>query len=127
MEEEFSLDVDENTINELKKAIGYDEIEARHKRFMEGKETADDLINHIYHYKIKNDKGLDLDVVELKYYNKIIDLYNKEKEKNKNKDKILQNIREEFLKYNWKDANSIQTYNQVKSLYEAIYLKPYED
>lgn len=82
MEEEFSLDVDENTINELKKTIGYDEIEARHKRFMEGKETTDDLINHIYHYEIKNDKGLDLYVVELKYYNKIIDLYNKEKEKN---------------------------------------------
>lgn len=72
MEEEFSFDVDENTINELKKAIGYDEIEARHKRFMEGKETADDLINHIYYYEIKNDKGLDLDVVELKYYKKLV-------------------------------------------------------
>lgn len=72
MEKEFSLDVDENTINEFKKAIGYDEIEARHKRFMEGKETADDLINHIYHYEIKNDKGLDLVVVELKYYKKLV-------------------------------------------------------
>lgn len=76
MEEEFSLDVDENTINELKKAIGYDEIESRHKRFMEGKETADDLINHIYHYEIKNDKGLDLDVVELKYYKKLVKIIN---------------------------------------------------
>ena len=51
----------------------------------------------------------------------LLDLYQKEKEKNKNKNKILRNIREEFLKYNWKDANPIQTYNQVKSLYEAIY------
>lgn len=76
MKEEFSLDVDENTINELKKAIGYDELEARHKRFMEGKETADDLINHIYHYEIKNDKGLDLDVVELKYYKKLVKIIN---------------------------------------------------
>jgi len=76
MKEEFSFDVDENTINELKKAIGYDELEARHKRFMEGKETADDLINHIYHYKIKNDKGLDLDVVELKYYKKLVKIIN---------------------------------------------------
>lgn len=76
MKEEFSLDVDENTINELKKAIGYDEIESRHKRFMEGKETADDLINHIYHYEIKNDKGLDLDVVELKYYKKLVKIIN---------------------------------------------------
>lgn len=76
MEKEFSFDVDENTINELKKAIGYDELEARHKRFMEGKETTDDLINHIYHYKIKNDKGLDLDVVELKYYKKLVKIIN---------------------------------------------------
>lgn len=76
MKEEFSLDVDENTINEFKKAIGYDEIEARHKRFMEGKETIDDLINHIYYYKIKNDKGLDLDVVELKYYKKLVKIIN---------------------------------------------------
>lgn len=53
--------------------------------------------------------------------------YEEEKEKNKNKDKILRNIRDEFLKYNWKDANSIQTYNQIKSLYESIYCKPYED
>lgn len=82
MNEEFSFDIDENSMNELKKSIG-DEIEERHKRFMEGKETIDDLINGIYHYKIKIDNGLDLDVVELKYYNKIIDLYNKEKEKNR--------------------------------------------
>lgn len=51
----------------------------------------------------------------------------KEKEKNKNKDKILRNIRDEFLKYDWKNANPIQTYNQIKSLYESIYCKPYED
>lgn len=75
-EEEFSFDIDEKTINELKKAIGYNEIEARHKRFMEGKETADDLMNGIYHYKIKNNNGLDLDVVELKYYKKLVKIIN---------------------------------------------------
>lgn len=89
MSEEFTFDIDEKSIDNLKKAIGYDEIQERHKRFMEGKETIDDLINGIYHYKIKNDKGLDLDVVELKYYKKVIDLYNKEKEKNKELEKML--------------------------------------
>lgn len=83
MSEEFSMDIDEKSIEELKKAINYDELEKRHQRFMNGTETEDDLINGIYHYKIQNDKGLDLDVVEMKYYNKIIGLYNKEKEKNK--------------------------------------------
>lgn len=57
----------------------------------------------------------------------LLTAYEKEKEKNKNKDKILQNIREEFLKYDWKNANPIQTYNQVKSLYESIYCELYED
>lgn len=57
----------------------------------------------------------------------LLTAYEKEKEKNKNKDKILQNIREEFLKYDWKNANPIQIYNQVKSLYESIYWELYED
>ena len=58
-------------------------MELRHKRFMNGTETLDDLINGILHYRIKNDDDLDLDVVEFKYYQKMIDLYEKEKEKNK--------------------------------------------
>lgn len=83
MSEEFSMDIDEKSIEELKKAINYDEIEKRYQRFMNGTETEYDLINGMYHYKIQNDKGLDLDVVEFKYYQKLINLYNKEKEKNK--------------------------------------------
>ena len=81
--EQFSFDLDEKSVENLKKAIGYDEIEERHKRFMSGTETIDDLINGILHYRIKNDDGLDLDVIEFKYYKKLIDLYKKEKEKNK--------------------------------------------
>lgn len=38
-------------------------------------ETIDNLINGYRHYKICNDKGLDLDVVELKYYKRLIDFY----------------------------------------------------
>ena len=83
MSEEFSFDLDEKSIKNIKEVIGLDEIEARHKRFMNGTETIDDLINHIYHYKIKNNDGLDVDLVEKKYYEKIVDLYNKEKEKNR--------------------------------------------
>ena len=92
-------------------------------------EILDKLRKMLYHTQKANECGLsnndfkeDIETLE-----GILDLYQKEKEKNKNKDKILQNIREEFLKYNWKNAKPIQTYNQVKSLYEAIYLKPYED
>lgn len=85
MSEEFSFDIDLDEIDKLEVLDKMQkELEARHQRFMNGTETIDDLINGIYHYKIKNNDGLDLDVVETKYYNKIIDLYNKEKMNNFN-------------------------------------------
>ena len=33
----------------------------------------------------------------------------------------ISEIREEFLKYDWKNANNEQIYNQLKSLYESIF------
>ena len=74
--EEFSVDVDvdEKSIDNLKKIIDT-ELEERSKRFNKGVETIDDLINGYRHYKICNDKGLDLDVVELKHYKRLIDFY----------------------------------------------------
>lgn len=57
----------------------------------------------------------------------LLKAYKEQKYQNENKGKILRNIREEFLKYNWKDANPIQTYNQIKSLYESIFLESYEE
>lgn len=72
--EEFSCEVDEKSIDNLKKIIDT-ELEERSKRFNSGVETIDDLINGYRHYKICNDKGLDLDVVELKHYKRLIDFY----------------------------------------------------
>ena len=74
--EEFSVDVDvdEKSIDNFKKIIDT-ELEERSKRFNKGVETIDDLINGYRHYKICNDKGLDLDVVELKHYKRLIDFY----------------------------------------------------
>lgn len=72
--EEFSADVDKKSIDNLKKVIDR-ELKERSKRFNNGVETIDDLINGYRHYKICNDKGLDLDVVELKHYKRLIDFY----------------------------------------------------
>lgn len=72
--EGFSCEVDEKSIDNLKKIIDT-ELEERSKRFNSGVETIDDLINGYRHYKICNDKGLDLDVVELKHYKRLIDFY----------------------------------------------------
>lgn len=76
--EEFSYEVDEKSIDNLKKIID-SELEERSKRFNNGVETIDDLINGYRHYKICNDKGLDLDVVELKHYKRLIDFYKQAK------------------------------------------------
>lgn len=84
MSEEFSFDIDLDEIDKLEVLDKMQkELEASHQRFMNGTETIDDLINHIYYYKIENNDGLDLDLVEKKYYEKIVDLYKKEKEENK--------------------------------------------
>ena len=76
--EEFSCEVDEKSIDNLKKIIDT-ELEERSKRFNNGVETIDDLINGYRHYKICNDKGLDLDVIELKHYKRLIDFYKQAK------------------------------------------------
>lgn len=35
----------------------------------------------------------------------------------------IQNIREEFLKYDWENSTKEQICNQLKSLYESIFMK----
>jgi len=107
--EEFSCDVDEKSIDNLKKIID-SELKERSKRFNNGVETIDDLINGYRHYKICNDKGLNLDVVELKHYKRLIDFYKQAKsdlyEANnrindlldivKQKDKMIQEMAEQL-------------------------------
>lgn len=91
MSEEFSFDfdIDEKSMKKLRESLGLEKLEEIHKRFKNGIETEDDLINHYESYKIKcvlpdePKKETELNVVETKYYKKIIDLYQKEKEKNK--------------------------------------------
>ena len=128
--EEFSVDVDEKSIDNLKKVID-SELQERSKRFNNGTETIDDLINGYRHYKICNDKGLDLDVVELKYYKRLIDFYKQAKsdlyEANnrindlldivKQKDKLINLMAEEFinktLMYNdWLKDDLIQYFEE---------------
>lgn len=42
-------------------------------------------------------------------------------EENKELKEQLQNISNEFLKYDWKNATQEQVYNQLKGLYESIF------
>ena len=69
--------MDEEEIIALIKEI-FEDIEARSKRFENGTETLDDLVNHIQWFKIQfnlinnNEK---LEVVQLKHYKKIVEAY----------------------------------------------------
>lgn len=51
------------------------------------------------------------------YFEKYCDL----QQENKQLKEQLQNISNEFLKYDWKNATQEQVYNQLKSLYESIF------
>lgn len=73
---EASFDLNPESVENLKDIL-HSEIEEVSKRFNNGTETLDDLINNYRHLKIKfemkNGTEQDLDVVELKYYKKLIE------------------------------------------------------
>ena len=134
--EEFSVDVDEKSIDNLKKIIDT-ELEERSKRFNKGVETIDDLINGYRHYKICNDKGLDLDVVELKHYKRLIDFYKQAKsdlyeannrindllDLDTQKDKLIDEIILYIIRHNYFDTtefdkNIVPTIENIRKYFE---------
>lgn len=71
-EEGFSIDLTEEQAEDFKKAFGLDELEEIHKRFENGTETIDDIKNHCLNYMIKTEDGVELKLVETKYFKKLI-------------------------------------------------------
>ena len=92
MEEEFSFDVSEGCVEKLKSVID-EELIAIRNRFYTNRETEKDLLYQYPHMKLKcelkNKKEVDLDIVEEKYYKKLISLVEK-------KDKIIDLMAEEL-------------------------------
>ena len=134
----FSFNVKEEDMNRLKEVLGLDEIETIHNRFKEGKETEDDLLNHIERYLIKTEDGIEIYVVQYKYYKKLTDMYIKEKEKNKKYQGIengttiiykskAKYVREDRIEKYYFDKNKIR--EKIKTLRkreEKIYKTDYE-
>lgn len=54
-------------------------------------------------------------------YNQCAKLLNETEQQCKKLKEQLQNISNEFLKYDWKNATQEQVYNQLKSLYGSIF------
>jgi len=88
-EDGFSIDLTEEQAEDFKKAFGLDELEEIHKRFENGTETIDDIKKHCLNYMIKTENGVELKLVETKYFEKLIEyidqLENKVKEYEKRK------------------------------------------
>lgn len=74
MTEEFSFDVDEESIKQLESVID-EEVIKIHERFDNGTETLEDLLYQYPHIvlkcELKNKQEVDLDVVERKYYERL--------------------------------------------------------
>ena len=54
---------------------------------------------------------------------KLIDIIEKQDTEINKLNNVIQNIREEFLKYDWENSTKEQICNQLKSLYESIFMK----
>ncbi len=86
------------------------------------KEYIQDKINRGEHKIYYNDLMWEVKCVDcISAMDNILDLYNKEKEKNEKMYKQLQDIHDNFLKFNWQESNSKQMHNQLADLYESIY------
>lgn len=64
------------------------------KRFSNGSETIEDIINYCRNYEIKFENGLELRVVEKKYFDKLVKKIKELEEENKRKDMFMQMAKE---------------------------------
>ena len=79
---EFEL-TDEQAEN-LAKVLKLDEIKAINERFRNGTPTENDLLNCVQHFQITLDNGIELDLVEYRFYQQLVELYKKRAKKSKN-------------------------------------------
>ena len=80
-----------------------EEIKQISKRFNNGTETIDDILNHCRHYMLKLENGRILDLVEKKYLDTVLNLIEKLKKEN-----------EELKKYDYRSIK-IDKRNEIKS------------
>ena len=56
---------------------------------------SEDELKKYHHFKIKTSDGIKLDLIETKYYEELLDLYQKEKEKNKEFENIILKLKKQ--------------------------------
>lgn len=79
-----------------------DELEEISKRFENGTETIDDIKKHCLNYIIKTENGVELKLVETKYFEKLIEyidqLENRVKELETDKQEIINRLKSDIPK-----------------------------
>ena len=97
MREEINVKACKMKVKDFKKSFGLDELEEIHRRFENGTETIDDIKKHCLNYMIKTENGVELKLVETKYFEKLIkyidQLENKVKELGKGQHTLMQSRR----------------------------------
>lgn len=82
-------------------------------------------MNYLYKLVTTEDAEINYDAFKKKELIECLatirDIYFSLKQENKQLKEQLQNISNEFLKYDWKNATQEQVYNQLKGLYESIF------
>ena len=96
-----------------------EEIKQISKRFNNGTETIDDILNHCRHYMLKLENGRILDLVEKKYLDTVLNLIEKlqkenEKLKYKNQD-LLKKLRNRV-----KEVKKLTKYSQYKKEFSRL-------
>jgi hypothetical protein len=68
----------------LAKVLELDEIKVINERFRNGTPTENDLLNCVQHFQLTLDNGIELDLVEYKFYQQLVELYKKRAKKSEN-------------------------------------------
>lgn len=87
----FSTNLSEEQAEDFKKAFRLDGLEEIHKRFENGTETIDDIKKHCLNYIIKIKNGVELKLVETKYFEKLIEYIDQLETREQNLIKQIEN------------------------------------
>ena len=113
--EECIMDLDDvKEINNLKEIS---------KRFNNGTETMEDIMNYCINYEIKFENGLKLRVVEKRYFDKLVERIKELEEESESKEKAYNNCYFEYKQYKQFESIPVQ---KVKDKIEEL-KKDYED
>lgn len=114
-EDGFSIDLTEEQAEDFKKTFGLDKLEEIHKRFENGTETIDDIKKHCLNYMIKTENGVELKLVETKYFEKLIEYIDQLETNNQ---KLIEKLEKDIKKNNEFEFMPLQVEKAYNNYYK---------